>query len=244
MKRLTAPIAPPDFTMILDRDGACVLDEVVPPVAMRGLIAAIESVNASQAVRQRRNGTFAVRNALRELPAAVAIADHPSIQSLARTIVGTNAMITRAIIFDKNPDANWAVPWHQDTTIAVMEKIDTPGFGPWSVKAGVVHVQPPAEVLDRMVTLRIHLDDCDSSNGALQVLPGSHGDGVLSNEQIEAWKQRVSPLTCEARAGGVVLMRPLVLHASAPAASPRHRRVLHLEFAGNTLPNDLRWANA
>jgi len=244
MNPMAHTTAPPEFAKALDRDGVSMVEEIVPPDALGDLIAAIESVSASQAVRQRKNGTFAVRNALHEVAAAAALANHPAIQSIAQSVVGPNSLITRAIIFDKNPNANWAVPWHQDTTIAVMEKIDTIGFGPWSVKAGVVHVQPPAEVLERMVTLRIHLDDCDASNGALQVLPGSHRDGVLSSEQIDNWKQRVAPVTCEVQVGGVVLMRPLVLHASAPAVSPRHRRVLHLEFAGDPLPGGLRWASA
>lgn len=150
----------------------------------------------------------------------------------------------RAILFDKNPQANWKVPWHQDTTIAVRERVDEPGFGPWSVKAGVVHVQPPVHVLERMITLRIHLDDCDVDNGPLLVLPGSHAHGILSDEEIERWRAGTAPVACTGSRGSMVIMRPLLLHASSAAAAPRRRRILHLELAGDDLPGRLRWHDA
>jgi ectoine hydroxylase-related dioxygenase (phytanoyl-CoA dioxygenase family) len=83
-------------------------------------------------------------------------------------------MPVRAIFFDKSSGSNWLVPWHQDLTIAVASKCEAPGFGPWSVKDGIPHVQPPDELLKQMIALRLHLDDCDASNGALRVIPGSH----------------------------------------------------------------------
>jgi ectoine hydroxylase-related dioxygenase (phytanoyl-CoA dioxygenase family) len=125
--------------------------------------------------------------------------------------------------------------------IAVGERIDTPGFGPWSVKDGIVHVQPPCEILANMVAVRIHLDDCQVDNGALKVVPGSHLHGELSTEAINQWTESHKPVTCELLKGGVLAMRPLVLHSSTRAASPRHRRVLHIEYASDELPNGLRW---
>ena len=115
------------------------------------------------------------------------------------------------------------------------------GFAPWSVKARVVHVQPPREVLEGMVTLRLHLDDCFEENGPLYVLPRSHAHGVLSPAEVERWRATVRPAACVAPAGGVLVMRPLILHASSPATSPSHRRVVHLEYASGHLPGGLQW---
>jgi len=147
----------------------------------------------------------------------------------------------RAILFDKTPEANWPVAWHQDQIIAVAERIEVQGFSAWSVKEGLPHVRPPAGILESMITARLHLDDCVAANGALQVLPGSHRAGFLSEDAIRRWTREVSPRFCEVPHGGVLLMKPLVLHASSPSTQPGHRRVLHIEYGPGTLPGGLRW---
>jgi ectoine hydroxylase-related dioxygenase (phytanoyl-CoA dioxygenase family) len=144
------------------------------------------------------------------------------------------------LLFDKTPAANWSIGWHQDTAIAVREKVEAPGFFGWSVKAGVPHVHPPTQILESMITLRVHVDDCGEGNGPLRVIPGSHRHGRLSDEAIA--KRATGPeVICPLQAGGVLLMRPLILHASSPATTPQHRRVLHLEFAADPLPHGLEW---
>lgn len=169
------------------------------------------------------------------------LAAHPDVHAIIAADLGPNAFVTRSILFDKSPDANWDVPWHQDTTIAVEERVDVVGFGPWSVKNGVPHVRPPAAVLDRMLTVRIHFDACGETNGPLLVDPGSHRRGMLGDaadwEACEARK-----VACVVDRGGAVLMRPLTMHASRKAVEPSHRRVLHLEFAAEPLSGGLRWA--
>ena len=147
----------------------------------------------------------------------------------------------RAIYFDKSPDTNWLVAWHQDVTLAIRAKADVPEFGPWSIKGGVPHVQPPATLLERMLTVRLHLDDADELNGALRVIPGSHRDGKLSAANIAEFRNRSSEVVCSVLAGDALLMRPLLLHASGRSESPRHRRVLHIEYAGFSLPDGLGW---
>ena len=121
------------------------------------------------------------------------------------------------------------------------ERVEMPGFGGWSIKQGVIHVQPPPSVLENMLTLRVHLDDCDADNGPLRVLRGSHRHGRLNDDQIARLKHECEEVTCVVPAGGVLLMRPLIFHASSPAKKPRHRRVIHLEYAANPLPEPLRW---
>lgn len=150
----------------------------------------------------------------------------------------------RAIYFDKSPDSNWLVPWHQDLTIAVEEEIETDEFAPWSRKDGIPHVQPPVEILEQMLTLRIHLDPADDTNGALRLIPRSHRFGKLSAEQIQAMRQNDPEETCTADAGDVLLMRPLILHASKRSATNRRRRILHIEYSAFDLPFPLRWNRA
>jgi hypothetical protein len=148
----------------------------------------------------------------------------------------------RAIYFNKSPDSNWLVAWHQDLTICVQEKVDAAGFGPWSVKDDVPHVQPPIAMLENMLTLRLHLDDADETNGALKVLPGSHAHGRLPAEAIQRYRQETPEHLCTVRAGDALLMRPLLLHASGRSTADKQRRVLHIEYAGYDLPAGMQWA--
>lgn len=147
----------------------------------------------------------------------------------------------RGILFDKTTGANWNVVWHQDLSIAVSKKIESAVFGPWSEKAGVVHVQPPASILERMLTVRLHLDDCDETNGPVQVLQGTHNAGRLTNEQIQRCRQEIKAVACTAPGGGALLMRPLPLHASSASQIPHRRQVIHLEYSAEMLPAGLAW---
>lgn len=164
--------------------------------------------------------------------------------ALVRSHLPAEPLPVRGIFFDKSADANWAVAWHQDLTLALRERVETPGFGPWSVKDGIPHVQPPVALLEQMLTIRLHLDDADEDNGALRVLPGTHRLGRLSPERITALRETSDEVVCAARAGDALLMRPLLLHASGKSTSARHRRVLHLEYAGCALPEPLAWYEA
>ncbi len=163
---------------------------------------------------------------------------------LVRAYLPLGPIPVRGIYFDKRPETNWLVAWHQDLTLALKEQIEMTGFGPWSVKEGVPHVQPPMIVLEQMLSVRLHLDDADAGNGALRVLPGTHRLGRLSVEDIRSCRETRDEVLCEAKAGDVLLMRPLLLHASSRSSSPRRRRVLHIEYAGFQLPEPLEWHEA
>lgn len=170
------------------------------------------------------------------------IANTLAIRSLVTELIGPKVRPVRGIFFDKTPDANWPVAWHQDLTLALAERHEVDGWTGWSIKAGVVHVQPPPQVLERMVTLRIHLDDCDANNGALKVLPGTHKLGRIPATKIQELRSMINEQVCVAPVGSALAMKPLLLHASSAAAKPRHRRVVHVEFApADLLPSPLRW---
>ena len=182
---------------------------------------------------------YGLRRLLEVVPAVRQLCWEASIRNLVEPILGEKAFPVRGIFFDKNPQANWGVPWHQDVTIAVKQRIDTSGFTPWTIKDGVHHVQPPIPILERMLTLRIHLDDTPTDNAPLQVIPGSHRHGLLKPETIESLKG--SAVSCLVPCGGVLAMKPLLVHSSRPAQKPTHRRVIHIEFAAEELPGGLEW---
>jgi ectoine hydroxylase-related dioxygenase (phytanoyl-CoA dioxygenase family) len=223
-------------------DGFALFSAVVYSAQVKRLIEAIAERAGKRVAR--RGSDYAARNLLRDVPVVASVAKSDAMMSIARSAVAENAFPVRGILFDKVCEANWHVGWHQDTMIPVAEREDVKGFGPWSLKAGIVHVKPPADVLGRMIALRVHLDDCGPDNGPLRVLPGSHRHGILSSEQVKEWIEMHNPVTCTACRGDVLAMRPLLLHASSRAASPRHRRVIHIEYAAADLPGGLRWGVA
>lgn len=181
------------------------------------------------------------RRGVLNVPAVARLACSPGVLDLVRRYLPREPRAVRAIYFDKSPEANWAVAWHQDLTLAVKVRAEVPGFGPWSVKEGVPHVQPPVQLLQEMLTVRLHLDDCDELNGALRVLEGSHRFGRSDLGAIQGLRYECPEHLCRVSAGGAMLMRPLLLHCSRRSQSERHRRVLHLEYAGFELPAPLQW---
>jgi ectoine hydroxylase-related dioxygenase (phytanoyl-CoA dioxygenase family) len=227
--------------MSLDSIGYSIVENVVGRALITALIDRFHVAIDSPSSIDRNGHTFALRNLLRDQPIIRQLADSPTLRALVDPILGPAAIAVRGILFDKTPGANWKVPWHQDLSIAVAERVDLPGYGPWSVKAGVKHVQPPEAILQNMLTVRLHLDDCGIENGPLLVIPGTHALGILKGKQIDQLRQTSTAVPCIAGAGGAVLMRPLLLHASHSAVAPGHRRVVHLEYAAAVLPPPLRW---
>jgi len=224
-----------------DRNGFAILPSVFEPAGIDRLIDAVSRIAEDRGVRSR-GGVYAIRNLL-EVPAPVRqLACSPKVNARVAAHLGAGAFPVRGTLFDKIAGANWLVPWHQDLTICVADRIDVPGYGPWTRKAAVHHVQPPAAVLEGMLSVRIHLDDCGESNGALRVLPGTHKLGRLTAAQI-AGEQRSRPsVACVACAGDVLLMRrPLLVHASSAASQADHRRVIHIDYTSCQLDGGLRW---
>ena len=223
----------------LAEKGFAVLPQVLGSAETATLVSSLQQADAQTSIRSR-GGVYAIRNLLDVVPEIRSLATSPQIGALVQAVLGPQAIAVRGLLFDKTPEANWKVPWHQDLTIAVKTKMEVPGFGPWSTKAGVLHVQPPASILENMLAVRIHLDDCGDANGAVRVIPGSHLHGRLSTLQV-VQISTAPAVSCAAAAGGVLLMRPLLLHASSACPTPRHRRVIHLEFAASALPAGLEW---
>jgi ectoine hydroxylase-related dioxygenase (phytanoyl-CoA dioxygenase family) len=224
----------------VEAQGYAIVPAVVDANEIATLVKDLEAVAEGPGVR-RRGGVFAVRNLLNVSPAVAELAASEKIRRLVEAVLRSRAIPVRGILFDKTADANWKVPWHQDVTIAVSREVDAEGFGPWSVKAGIVHVQPPAWVLENMISIRLHLDDCGEENGALRVVPGSHRLGKLTENQAASVGAEGPPAICNANAGDALIMRPLLVHASSSCVVPKHRRVVHIDFAAADLPNGMEW---
>ena len=184
------------------------------------------------------------RNLLGQCSQVREFAHSKEIREIVVALQGEQSKPIRSIFFDKTPASNWYVTWHQDLSIAVEKRIDTEGFGPWTVKDGTTHVQPPQEVLEQIISLRIHLDPCPKENGAIKVVAGSHKSGILHPAEIPKLSESSTATWCEAEKGDVILMRPLILHSSSKSTMPDHRRVLHLEYSSIELPNGLSWTEA
>jgi ectoine hydroxylase-related dioxygenase (phytanoyl-CoA dioxygenase family) len=165
------------------------------------------------------------------VPVVRALADDRRLVAIASHFVGVSPMPFRATLFDKSPGANWLVVWHQDTALPLRRRIDDAEWGPWSTKGGLLYAHAPAWALEKVVALRVSLDDSSISNGPLRVLPETHASGVLDDAQIEQAARDVTPVDCVTPSGGVVAMRPLTVHASSKSADDRPRRVLHIEYA-------------
>jgi ectoine hydroxylase-related dioxygenase (phytanoyl-CoA dioxygenase family) len=168
------------------------------------------------------------------------IAGSDEVRKSVASVLGDECFAVRGIFFNKSPKANWKVTWHQDCVIAVREKLDIEGWGPWSSKADVVHVRPALSILQQMLAIRIHLDNCREDNGPLRVIPGSHRDGILGDSDIQN-RSKERSVVCVVLRGDAILMRPLLLHSSHRATKPSNRRVVHLEFAAADLPHGAKW---
>lgn len=164
-------------------------------------------------------------------PTVTVVAHGPRLMEIARAVLGDSALPFRATLFDKTPDANWLVSWHQDTALPLREMTDTPGWGPWSEKEGVIYAHAPSSALEQVLALRLHLDDCTAENGPLRFLPGTHELGILSEAEIERHATFQDPVEVLMAKGGVIAMRPLVVHASSKSRSQTPRRILHIEYS-------------
>ena len=232
----------------LDDRGFVTCRQVISRRTVSEVLTLLDAVRPTEAgVRTRRSSLFALRHVFRLCPEVARKVNASCLPKIATRVLGKRARPVRTLLFAKPADANWSLGWHQDLTIAVEDRPqgrsqdELAGFGRWSVKAGVDHVQPPTETLESCVTLRVHLDSASQSDGALRVIPGSHRRGRLSPEAVARMSSCSKEAVCEADVGDVLVMRPLLLHRSPQARGASRRRVLHLEYSSASLPEPLAW---
>jgi hypothetical protein len=226
-----------------DASGYAIIPAVLSAAEVSELASSLIEAGEGDTAR-RRGEVYAIRNLLDAAPDIRRLCDRQVVRRLAENALGPECFPVQATLLDKIAEANWKVPWHQDLYIPVKKQIDVSGFCGWSEKAGVVHVKPPAEILDATVGIRLHLDECGEANGPLRVIPGSHRGGELNSDAIRDCEKKMAPVICLVSLGGALLLKPLLLHASSPSQTPAHRRVIHLLFATGKLPGGLEWHRA
>jgi len=193
---------------------------------------------------------YAIRNLLGEIPVLQSILQNEQLAKLlANHFPDQDHYCIKAIFFDKPPQSNWVVNWHQDLTINVkdkplsfLEQSSEQGFRQWIQKSSFWSVQPPLHYLQNIVTVRLHLGDCLAENGALKILAGSHQPGITAAQELNQLKEKFEEVTCEVPQGGALVMSPLTWHASSKNRSAQHRQVIHLEFSNRGLPEELAWS--
>jgi ectoine hydroxylase-related dioxygenase (phytanoyl-CoA dioxygenase family) len=209
----------------IQEHGYAIIPEILTPKEIKGLLAEFGRADLPRS----RAG---VRHAMK-VPAVEAIAQNLRLLGIAREALGAGAFPFRSTLFDKSPTTNWLVVWHQDTALPLQERREISGWGPWSVKDGVIYAHAPASALSQVLALRVHLDDSTAENGPLRVLPGTHTLGVLTDEELHAVSSRIAAVDCLVPHGGILAMRPLIVHASSKSQSAAPRRVLHIEYASS-----------
>jgi ectoine hydroxylase-related dioxygenase (phytanoyl-CoA dioxygenase family) len=220
--------------------GFAIIEDVFTNEETNSILQLISQADTSNPVFRKTSDLFAIRQFLKEIHGTSRLIFTRNLISLISSIARTDYFVVKSIYFDKPADSNWSVAWHQDLTISVDTKMDIEGFGPWTTKQNQYGVQPPLHILEDNVTLRIHLDDTDEENGALKVIPGSHLKGIYRPEMIDMTKE--TAYSCNVKKGGIMIMKPLLLHASGKTKNNHTRRVIHIEFSRSKLPDGLQWA--
>lgn len=221
-------------------NGFSVVESIYSESEIQRILKAIEDADTSKDTFRKTTDLFAIRQFLKEIPATVDLIFTDKLRALIREVMGDNFFVVKSIYFDKPEGSNWYVSYHQDLTISVDKKIELMGFGPWTNKQNQFAVQPPIELLENIVTLRIHLDDTDENNGALRVVPKSHLKKIYRPETID-WNEETET-ACSVPLGGVMMMKPLTLHSSRRTTNNQRRRVIHIEFSNIELPSELNWS--
>jgi len=200
----------------------------------------IQNIDTSKETFRKSEDLFAIRKFLKEIPEVKDLIFNENLKTIIKEIFGENYFTVKSIYFDKPEKSNWYVAYHQDLTISVDKKVELENFGPWTTKQNQFAVQPPLDLLENIFTIRIHLDDTDENNGALKVVPKSHAKGIYRPETID-WSIETETI-CNVDKGGVMIMKPLLLHGSNRTTNGKKRRVIHIEFSDRELPEVLNWS--
>lgn len=225
----------------VDEKGFAIVDAVYTLEEVNAIINEInQQVTTSKSTFRRTKDLFAIRQFLKEIPSIESKIFNEDLKIILRALLGDTYFVVKSIYFDKPETSNWFVAYHQDLTISVNQKEDVNGFSNWTVKQNQFSVQPPVNYLEQIITLRIHLDDTTEENGALKIIPESHKKGIIRLDELHLSEENET--TCNVSKGGVMIMKPLLFHASNRTTNASRRRVIHIEFSTMELPNKLSWA--
>ncbi|KUJ49937.1 phytanoyl-CoA dioxygenase family protein [Chryseobacterium sp. JAH] len=220
--------------------GFSLIDNVFSTEEIEKISLVLQEIDTSKETFRKSEDLFAIRQFLKEIPEVRDFIFNENLKTIIKEIFGEKYFAVKSIYFDKPEKSNWYVAYHQDLTISVDKKVELENFGPWTTKQNQFAVQPPLPILENIFTIRIHLDDTDEKNGALKVVPKSHAKGIYRPETID-WDVETENI-CNVEKGGVMIMKPLLLHGSNRTTNGKKRRVIHIEFSNKELPEELQWS--
>ena len=224
----------------LTENGFTTVDNIYSDKEIEEILLTIDRADKDKETFRKSADLFAIRQFLKEIPETKDLVFNDKLKTAVRQLFGDNYFVVKSIYFDKPETSNWYVSYHQDLTISVDKKVELENFGPWTTKQNQFAVQPPIDILENIYTIRIHLDDTDENNGALRVIPKSHSKKIYRPETID-WS-RETETNCNVSKGGIMIMKPLILHSSSRTTNNKRRRVIHIEFSNQELPIALKWA--
>jgi len=224
----------------LTENGFTTVDNIYSDKEIEQILLTIEQADNDKETFRKSADLFAIRQFLKEIPETKNLVFNYNLKGVVTQLLGDNYFVVKSIYFDKPETSNWYVSYHQDLTISVDKKIELDNFGPWTPKQNQFSVQPPIDILENIYTIRIHLDNTDENNGALKVIPKSHSKKIYRPETIDWTKE--TEMTCKVSKGGIMIMKPLILHSSSRTTNNKKRRVIHIEFSNQELPTELKWA--
>ena len=224
----------------LKTQGFTIIEKVFLEEQIERILQVIDQADTSRKTFRKSADLFAIRQFVREIPEINELVFNEEFKDLIGNLFGKDYFVVKSIYFDKPEQSNWFVSYHQDLTISVDKKVDLEGYKMWTVKQDQFAVQPPIDILENIYTVRIHLDDTDENNGALKVIEGSHLKDIYRPEDIN-WGTETEAI-CRVSKGGIIIMKPLILHSSGRTINNNKRRVIHIEFANRALPQELNWA--
>ena len=221
-------------------NGFSIAENIYSTEEIEMLLHIINQADTSRNTFRKSSDLFAIRQFLSEVPACRSIIFNDNLRFILKSLLGDNHFSVKSIYFDKPQTSNWYVAYHQDLTISVDKKLNLEHYGPWTTKQNQFAVQPPIDILQNVLTIRIHLDDTDGENGSLKVIPKSHLKGIYRPETINWTLEKET--NCVVPKGGIMLMKPLLLHRSGRTVNDKRRRVIHIEFSNQELPTVLNWS--
>ncbi len=224
------------------QNGFTVIENIYTQEEITELSKIIDNANPSNDTFRKSTDLFAIRQFFKEVADAKTIIFNDLLKSVINSLFGDDYFVVKSIYFDKPEKSNWFVSYHQDLTISVNKKVDLQGYSGWTHKQNQFAVQPPVNILESIFTIRIHLDDTDGHNGALKIIPSSHSNGVqrIDDTDFAIKEEQI----CSVPAGGIMIMRPLLFHASNRTTNNKRRRVIHIEFSNQCLPEGILWSEA
>lgn len=232
-----------NYSTEINSEGFAIINNVYTENEIEKLISLIENItenNSDNAAFRKSQDLFAIRQFHKKIPETLDFIFNQNLKDIIQSNFGKGYFITKSIYFDKPEKSNWFVAYHQDLTISVDTKIEVENFENWTIKQNQFAVQPPKEILEDNFTVRIHIDTTTKENGALKVINNSHSKGILRIEKLNFENEKET--ICEVEKGGIMIMKPLLFHASKKTTNNERRRVIHIEFSKQELPSGLEWS--